>query len=768
LEDVVLNEKRRAEGDDLCPPSQDVFFNMEIKIEDFGGQCSFRDATTIGKVLQRASREIERETEDARSELDFTVCPVPLSGEQKRSLRTSLLDDDRRRRLGESKSFTYKCGGQYNRCGNRSRQRLLNEALLATSVCEMADKANYAADIAETAFNDAEDTYAALKEDALACENMRAGQREVILTKTALGECRKELDTAQAAAKSGRQVCNQARLTSSVSNQSEYTVTAQRAALVAMGAAEKARSWLFLIESGFEPEVCGKIVNPEGITPQAVHDFTNMATFGAEMTATAVSLTEAAYLDLRQRAIECSDIRMAEKKIMWARGTVTEGRELMNLALNEAEKATQQLESIVQRTISVSELTAYLQTAKSSSISSMNAAEKAQTMYLRMQEELKSNVCGQVAEQGRNNIHSAETVCQLADRALFAADMASATLNTAQTSLSELMQKAVECSKSGTGQNTILMAKQSLKRCKRAHRIAGSQGKRAQIQCEKAKNTRSQEELNQCQQIAGKASEQAIGQAKRAESSLARIRAELDENVCRPEVQAKRSDISAAAVCQITSSAIFGASIASAAVKASEAMFSGLKDRVLDCYDLQQGQLYIDTAREVMNLGKVSQKMTSVAAKRARKLCNKARRASSEAELKGLIQSAEKLERDVTQSAETTTEAYYRIRDEFDGQFCSKAVAPTAIDRGNGEAIDQGPSKAAAAAPTGLNSWFKRMAEMLYTKISKSLIAEYETANLGSDCLVEGFNVSVRMKTLPNIEDRAFWITEESCSTLKP
>ena len=252
-----------------------------------------------------------------------------------------------------------------------------------------------------------------------------------------------------------------------------------------------------------------------------------------------------------------------------------------------------------------------------------------------------------------------------------------------------------------------------------------------------------------------------------AENSLAQIRNEQDKNVCVQVPQLQRTDNSASTVCQITNSVAIGAFLAASAMKEAEETLSGLKERVLDCYDLQHGQEYIDAAKSVMSSCRTSQKVISKAATRARKICRNAKRASSEDELKRLVEAARRLSGDSRSSVETAVTECGRLQDEFYGQFCTEILDTNASGGQNGEQlVSQSPSVLVSSDPPDIGVWLQNVAGKLYSKIPGAIQREYRDLNLGSDCVIKGFNVTIVMNLISPIEDRAFWITEESCSSI--
>ena len=481
-------------GDDAeCSAEDDLFFNMDITIDDFGGMCNSKDARTIGRMLQKVVHQVEDET---FAELSLVVCPDPLTNEDGRRARA--LGDFHNRRLANSNSFTYKCGGHYNRCGDNRRRHLVDGTSI---VCDAARKAAYGSEIAAIAFQDAESAYIDLKEKVLECDDLRAGQKAVILTMTALKECKKERDAAQAAAKTARQICNQV----DASSATESMAIARKASIDAMNAAEKTRSWLFAIETGFD-EICGEVpsLRPDGVSGQTLYDLTNMAIFGAEMTSVASDLTEAAYLELRQRAVDCRDVKMAEESVSFARNIVNEVKEAKIEARREADKANLQLRSVTETSVSRNELSELIDEAGWASSVAINAAAKTKGLYLYMVSDVLGGiVCNPAAQHAQAAENSAGKVCQTASKARFSADMATATLRSVEQGVSDLLRDAIQCDNLGS-ESSILNARRALYKCRKSQKAAESRAKRAEGQCERARNASTQDLIDQCQRDSGK------------------------------------------------------------------------------------------------------------------------------------------------------------------------------------------------------------------------------------------------------------------------
>ncbi len=740
-----------------CATEDDLFFNMDITIDDFGGKCNSKDATTIGKMLQRVVNQVE---DESLADLSIVVCPNPLNDDGRRA--RELADDGiHNRRLVNSNSFTYKCGGHFNHCGDNVRHLIDNRSI----ICEAARKAAYGSEIAAIAFKDAESAYVDLKEQVLECDDLQAGQRAVILTMKALQECSKERDAARAAATTAKQICNQVDALSAA----ESMALAQKASIDAMNAAEKTRSWMFAIETGLD-ETCGEVPTiRQEVSGQALYELTNMAIFGAEMTSVASDLTETAYLELRQRAFDCREVKMAEESVSFARNIVNEVQEAKIDAHKEADKATKELQRVTETSISRNDLSELIDEVGWASSVAINAATKAKGLYEYMiRDVLSGTICNPAAQHAQAAGNSPGKVCQMANEARFSADMITAALKSAEHGISDLMQDALQCNNLGS-EKGILNAWEALRRCRKSKKVAASKVEQAEVQCERAKNASTQDLVDKYQQIAGKASRRAASEAKIAENSLAQIRNEQDKNICVRVPQLQYTDNSASTVCQIANSVAVGASLADAAMDQAEDTLGSLKERALDCYDLQHGQEYVDAAKSVMVSCRKSHQVTSKAAKRARKICKNARRASSKEELTRLVEAAMRLSESSKSSIEKTVSECGRLQDEFDGQFCTEIFDVGATEgQSDAQFLTLSPSVLALSEPPDIGVWLKNVAHLLYSKIPGEIQREYRDLKLGPDCIIKGFNVTIVIELLSPVVKRVFWITEESCSSINP
>lgn len=171
-----------------------------------------------------------------------------------------------------------------------------------------------------------------------------------------------------------------------------------------------------------------------------------------------------------------------------------------------------------------------VQNAKRSSIAAITTAGKVHRMQLRMYEDSNGNVCTPLPAKAPSNALNAQAVCQRAVKATVRSDMTTGALRAAEAAFSELTKDALGCSNIEMGESVIIMAKQSLTQCKKAHKLALQQGKRAKNLCQKAKKAVSAQDIQKFKQLADKASRFALKQAMNAERSFIQMHAELDRH----------------------------------------------------------------------------------------------------------------------------------------------------------------------------------------------------------------------------------------------
>lgn len=113
--------------DQVCSTSDqhNLFFNVDVAIQDSGGLCKPADMSLVAGLIQGMFDDLENSVPEYENEsMSTVVCPKPL------------LD----------KSYVYKVGGKFTRCGNYDGQRFLQVS--ADAVCEWADLATSAASAA--------------------------------------------------------------------------------------------------------------------------------------------------------------------------------------------------------------------------------------------------------------------------------------------------------------------------------------------------------------------------------------------------------------------------------------------------------------------------------------------------------------------------------------------------------------------------------------------------------------------------------------------
>jgi hypothetical protein len=121
------------------------------------------------------------------------------------------------------------------------------------------------------------------------------------------------------------------------------------------------------------------------------------ASFGADLAATAVKKVSASFNALRERALECNDLKLGRELATQAKRTLSVAKRARKQAFNWARKAKQECQQAKDPNSSVKLELRILNTKKYAS-DAMKAAERAQRSYQRMQDSLDTPICGDDGE----------------------------------------------------------------------------------------------------------------------------------------------------------------------------------------------------------------------------------------------------------------------------------------------------------------------------------------------------------------------------------
>jgi hypothetical protein len=363
----------------------------------------------------------------------------------------------------------------------------------------------------------------------------------------------------------------------------------------------------------------------------------------------------------------------------------------------------------------------------------------------------------------------ADRICEKADIAVFAADMAGTAVENADETLEYLRKEAMECDELKSSTEALANANSLVQQCKDSKQIALNESKRARQQCQMARAAQSQSELQRYDQLASTATNDAVNAARNAKRRYVLLRNSLEKNVCTGNVQENNGPmVTIEQVCNEADMAECASDLAVTAVSNAAETFAVLKDRALECDDLLTLQPVITNAKGALGEARRAMRFAKNGAKKARARCGNAREATSGSELMGYMQEAEQASEDVVNAAEQARIGYLLLKDELEKlDVCE--IAPSPVDLALGvESPDDGVVRESefqdeSLYETTLKDWLVGMARALYDTLPGRLMEEYDNATFPKGCNIEGFDVKIRIDVLESSQELTFWVTEETC-----
>ena len=624
--------------------------------------------------------------------------------------------------------------------------------------------ANYAAAIATTATETAAIAFSDMRTYVLEyCDSFESGQKTVMNAKTWIQESREASKIAQREANRARQQCQLARQSSTDMERIGYVRGAGTASNDALNAAKNARSRLFLIRDELESNTCYRDPVDDGgiITIQRVCQEADLAEFGADMAAIAVIKASGLYADLKERAMECSDLLPARELVMMAKAALIRARAGQTRARTLAQQARIQCQNAAKAS-SRTEISQQMQQARELRDSVMEARETASSGYMKLKEAiLESSIC--YMKQSPSTDTSVEAVCKRADEATFGADIAATVVKNANSAFSDLRERALGCGNLASGHVLVTRAKSLLAQCKASQKLALIAARTASTQCQNAENTASDVELRQYLMNAGTAATSSINAAGSAKRLL--LLRNDGTNICSQPVQADSNAINVESVCAKADAASFGADLAAAAVKRVNASFNTLKERAMECNDLNLGQELVMRAKQALTVTKRSRKLAFNGARKAKRECQQAKDPNSSGELELRVSNAKKFANDAMTAAERARRSYLRMQDDMSTSICGEEVGSD-----NGAQEKTKPPNYTGGTQqreTSLRTWLVRLASMLYDKIPPEILKAYSSSPTPDGCKLEGFKINIRIDAFQKIGESEYWIgDEEDCKSL--
>jgi hypothetical protein len=419
-------------------------------------------------------------------------------------------------------------------------------------VCFQADLAEFGGDMAATALAMGGDAFSDLKDIAAECSDLGSSQSLVSDAKATLGRIKQNQKVAKKAAQNARVQCQQAAQASSGTELMEHMTRVKAFVKNVIDAAERAESAsLRLREIASQRDICYTQGPPKtDISVAAICERSDAAIFAADIATTVFKDANAAFLDLRDRALECTDLASGQAWISRAKKFVSQCKAARKLAQKEAKRATVQCRR-ARKAGSDSLLREYMLVAGSASKAALNAAETAKSRYLIIRNDSERDICSQ-GLQATNTDINADSVCQNAEVASFGADMASAAIGKGNNALFALRESAMACDNFLSGQDLVMEASQLFKGVQQARKFAANGARRAKQECRKAKQTTSRSELEQRLTRAAKFANDSMEAARSAQTRYYEIQDTLDSSICNGNTEKNRNDDSGSADIEVT------------------------------------------------------------------------------------------------------------------------------------------------------------------------------------------------------------------------
>jgi len=432
-----------------------------------------------------------------------------------------------------------------NICFQESTTNGVGRATTVQSICNQADLAEFGADLTATAVLSAGESFKKLQELAMQCSDLGSPQGLVTDAKGKLGKVKEAQKRARTTAKKARIQCQLAQGASSGAELMQYMEQAQEQAGIVMDATERADSGCVqLRDIAKQSDICYTQGKPSmDISVKAVCERANAAAFGADIATTVFKNANAAFADLRERALDCKDLASGQVWITRAKGIMTQCQTAQKLAMKQARLASAQCRN-ARNAASDSELKEYLIAAGMASSAALDAAKTAKSRLLIIQNDGSRDVCSQGVKAVSTAV-SAQSVCQNAEIASFGADMTSTAVVKANAAYVSLRESAMDCNDLILGKSLATEAMQSLKLVQQSRKLATNGARRAKQECNSAEQATSPDELRQQLSKAKMLADDSMKAAEQAQTNLSLIRDNLSAVSCKTGVVIERSPMDA-------------------------------------------------------------------------------------------------------------------------------------------------------------------------------------------------------------------------------
>ena len=320
----------------------------------------------------------------------------------------------------------------------------------------------------------------------------------------------------------------------------------------------------------------------------------------------------------------------------------------------------------------------------------------------------------------------------------------------------ELRDQAVECLDLSSGQVSITRGKELLAQSKAAQRLAQKLSKEAVEQCRKAKGKTnpSGSELREHLKLASEAASVTMDAAQNAKNLYVLLR-DSNNDICFQEERIVTSDeISTDSVCRYADVASFGADMVAAGLaKGNEAFFS-IREQAMECNDWNSGNVIAAEAQQTLAETQRGRRLASNGARRARKECQRAKRATTSDQVKRSLSKAKKFAQDSMKAAGRAQASYFDVRNSLDtSSICGGAESSAASPdiEASFETSDASYYMGGTDSTVPLRLWVFKLANLLYAKIPPELIKKYGKAPTPQGCRFEGFKIEISIDVFEEI-----------------
>jgi hypothetical protein len=311
----------------------------------------------------------------------------------------------------------------------------------------------------------------------------------------------------------------------------DYLQQAQEMVGNVLDATEKADSdFLRLMDVAGQRDVCSSANRAPrtDISVETVCERVNVAIYGAELADTAFKITNAAFNELREQAVECLDLTSGQVSVTRGKELLAQSKAAKTLAQKLSKEAAEQCRKAKAKTNpSSSKLREHLQLASEAASGSMDVAQNAKNLYVQLRDSI-NDICFQKQRIVTNDEISAESVCRHADVASFGAEIVAAGLAKGNEAFFSIREQAMECNDWYLGNEVATNAQRTLAETQRGRRLVSNGARRARKECQRAKQATTSDQVKQSLSKVKTFASDSMKAARQAQASYFDVRNSLD------------------------------------------------------------------------------------------------------------------------------------------------------------------------------------------------------------------------------------------------